>query len=142
MKAVCAVCTGDAAFYYKNDPSLGNGHSDLIGGSDKYTATCRSCYRARLDLQAFQVTDALNNAAVPLPGARPKTKRAKTQETASPRVPQPAVPLPSVSSSSSAQTAEDFILDFETEDEAFYEQLHDAIHTENMAMGQERQSQP
>ena len=46
--AVCSTCNMDgAAFTWKKDPSLGNGTTDLIGGSDKYEAICRPCSRMK-----------------------------------------------------------------------------------------------
>ena len=86
LTAICSTCYGDAAFFFKNDPDLGNQGSDLVGGADKYTASCRSCYRARPTPPATGDNnnankDALNNAAAassgPKAASRPKvTSRA------------------------------------------------------------------
>ena len=50
--AVCTFCHQNAGFFFKRDPDLGNGSSDLIGGAEKYAATCRNCYEERRDVIA------------------------------------------------------------------------------------------
>ena len=64
--AVCTFCHQNAGFFFKRNPDLGNGFSDLIGGAEKYAATCRNCYEERKDAIASgalsrEVLDALGS---------------------------------------------------------------------------------
>lgn len=61
--AVCNTCNSDkAAFNWKKDPSLGNGTTDLIGGTDKYEAICRPCSRLKTATATLANTQRLQAA--------------------------------------------------------------------------------
>ena len=82
LSAICSTCHGDAAFFFKNDPDLGNQGSDLIGGTDKYTATCRPCYKTRpkplvTGNNNNVNTDVLNNTTMSSSGPKPVPCRPK-----------------------------------------------------------------
>ena len=87
LTAICSTCHGTAAFFYKNNPDLGNQGSDLIGGADKYTATCRPCYRARPSPPSTKDNnninkDVLNNATSALSEPKTASKPRITSRTA------------------------------------------------------------
>lgn len=46
LKAVCMICQRDAAFSKR---ITNESQTELIGGSDKYIAVCRRCYRQTFD---------------------------------------------------------------------------------------------
>ena len=99
LTAVCKPCAAanpgcpprDAAFYTKTDPSLGNGTTDLIGGSDKYQATCRSCFVEAKKTRATKRTDLQNNQA-PTTTEPAKERAAQSSTSQTQQVPQAATP--------------------------------------------------
>ena len=148
LTAVCKSCATanpgcpprDAAFYTKTDPSLGNGTTDLIGGSDKYQATCRPCFIKAKEAWAARKTDRQNNQ----PPARPQLERATQPSTsqaqsAAPQLQGEALPaIPSIPGISPGEAM------FDLEDEGSEpddDQLYDYIAEEHIYYNFEKPQQ-
>lgn len=157
--ATCSTCgQQNASFNTKKDPSLGNNGSDLIGGADKYDATCRACYQMKRKLAVASTASTSQSPGPQNPFLNLKPPANSDSQNNLPNIETPLTPeqrerirknKEMALARRQLSTAPPLEIRWDSEDdkpaspkfssdEDFEEQLYEGIRLENEANGNER----
>ena len=118
----------------KLDPALGNGTTDLVGGSDKYRATCRPCYNGTM-METESKADDQNNA-LDVPGVIKLSSYSSDEELGLSAID------PITNLGGPKRTMDQIIQEFDDGTDSFGEdRLYAGIESENIHYGYEKATQ-